>query len=37
MALPLTAAIIWDAVGCNDPEVQMTFCMWVYRVATWIS
>jgi hypothetical protein len=32
MHLPLTAVIVLDNVGCNDPEIQMTMCMWVYKI-----
>ena len=31
MTLPLTAAIIWDNIGANDPEVQMTICLWIAK------
>jgi len=30
----VAAAISWDMVGGNDPEVQMTAALWLYRLAT---
>lgn len=34
--LKLTIAIAWDNVGGNDPEVQMTACMWIAKTIAWI-
>ena len=28
-----TLAILWDNAGLNDPEVQMTACLWVAKAA----
>jgi hypothetical protein len=33
---PIITAIIWDNLGCNDAEVQMTICLWVHKLAHWI-
>jgi hypothetical protein len=35
--MTLTAVIILDNVGGNDPEVQMTICMWIGRVMQWMN
>ncbi len=32
MRLALTAAIIWDTLGGNDPESQMTIAIWVGKI-----
>jgi hypothetical protein len=33
----MTAAIIFDNIGCNDPEVQMTLCLWIAKAAHFLS
>lgn len=32
MSMPLTAAVLWDNIGGNDPEVQMTLCLWLTKM-----
>jgi hypothetical protein len=37
MSLPLISAIAFDNIGCNDPEVQMTICLWVSKALHFIN
>lgn len=34
-SMTLAAIVILDNIGINDPEVQMTVCMWIGRVMHW--
>jgi hypothetical protein len=34
--MTINLAIILDNIGGNDPEVQMTACMWIAKAIGWI-
>lgn len=36
MASALAPITIADKLGFTDPEVIMTFCMWLYRATTFL-
>lgn len=33
--MSLAVAVAIDNIGVNDPEVQMTICMWIGRIVFW--
>ena len=36
-ALSVTAMIIADNLGITDPDVAMTFNLWIYRAYHWLG
>ena len=36
-ALTVTAMIVADNIGATDPEVVMTFNLWMYRAYFWLG